>query len=100
VRRLGVNLRLSDYPMLSCLRSCRGTLFVTCRDFPAVSVVTGRDFPAVSLVTDRDFPAVSVDTGRDRKTFLAWGNVNKLYGRRKNVPVSTAGLFSLGIVIF
>ncbi len=75
-------------------------LFVSCRDFPAVSVVTGRDFPAVSIVTDRDFPAVSVVTGRDRKTFLAWGNVNKLCGRRKNVPVSTAGLSILGIGIF
>ncbi len=73
--------------------------FVTCRDFPAVSVVTDRDFPAVSVVNDLDFPAVSVVTGRDRKTFLAWGNVKKLYGWRKNVPVSTAGLFILGIVI-
>ncbi len=74
MRRLGVNLRLSDY---RCVRSCCGILFVICRDFPAVSVVTGRDFPAVSVVADRDFPAVSVVTGRDRKTFLAWGNVKK-----------------------
>ncbi len=70
MRKLGMNLRLSDYPMLSCVRSCCGILFVTCRDFPAVSVVTGQEFPALSVVTD--FPAVSVLSGRDRKAFLAW----------------------------
>ncbi len=68
-----MNLRLSDYPMLSCVRSCCGIFLllpgfssrvsvVTGRDFPAVSVVIGRDFPAVSVVTGREFPALSVVT--------------------------------------
>ncbi len=112
MRRLGVNLRLSEYqPMLSCVRSCCGILFVTCRDFPAVSLVTGRDFLAVSvatgrdfsvvaIVTDRDIMAVSKVTGRDQKAFLAWGIVKKLCGRRKNVPGSTARLSFLGNGIF
>jgi hypothetical protein len=74
-------------------------------DFPAVSVVTGRDFPAVSV--DTDFPAVSVDTDfpavsvlSGREDFSSTGECKKLCRRRKNVPVSTAGLSILGIGIF
>jgi hypothetical protein len=66
-----------DFPAVSVVtgsRIFRPYLVVTCRNFPAVSAVNGsRIFRPYQVVTCRDFPAVSAVTGsRIFRPYLFW----------------------------